>query len=279
MKLLADSGSTKTLWMVVNEQGESVCDIFTDGLNPFYQTAESVQQTIENQLLPSLSPYPIDEVYFYGAGCAFPEKNAIIAKGIQAVFPTAGIEIASDLLGAARGLCGNDAGIVCILGTGSNSCFYENGNIVQNVSPLGFILGDEGSGAVLGKVLVGDFLKHQMPKHLAEDFQQQFNLTPAEILDKVYKQAFPNRFLASFTPFLKQHIEEPYCVAVLTKSFTDFFTRNIHQYDYSSQLVHCTGSIAFHFEAILKDVAEKQGIKMGVIEQMPMNGLVRFHAK
>jgi len=278
MKLLADSGSTKTAWVVLNENGSNSVEYITDGLNPFFQTVQSVQQTIQNQLLPHIDANSISEIYFYGAGCAFPEKNAIIEEGLRTVFASATIHVASDLLGAARGLCGMQDGIACIMGTGSNSCMYQDGKIVHNVSPLGYILGDEGSGAVLGKLLVGDYLKNQMPTHLASAFLTTYQLTPAIILDRVYKQAFPNRFLASFSPFLSAHKHEPYVQALLHRSFTDFFVRNIQQYDYQHHTAHFTGSIAYYFQDILQQVAQEKGVAVGVIEQTPMPGLVRFHS-
>jgi N-acetylglucosamine kinase-like BadF-type ATPase len=277
MKLLADSGSTKTAWIVLNEKGANAVEYLTDGLNPFFQTEQSVQQTIENQLIPQIEAKSISEIFFYGAGCAFPEKNAIIEEGLRAVFVRATIHVASDLLGAARGLCGMQDGIACIMGTGSNSCMYQDGQITHNVSPLGFILGDEGSGAVLGKILLGDYLKNQLPSNLSDAFATQFELSRATILDRVYKQAFPNRFLASFSPFLSAHKHEPYVQALLHRSFTDFFVRNVQQYDYRNYAVHFTGSIAYYFQDILQQVAQEQGVAVGVIEQTPMPGLVRFH--
>ena len=197
MILIADSGSTKTDWCI----GSSFT-IQTKGINPFHQSEEVIQQILTNELLPQMpEEVLIDAIYFYGAGCT-PEKSPIIQRTLSHCFPQCTIEVNSDLLGAARALCGKSPGIACILGTGSNSCFYDGQQITSNVSPLGYILGDEGSGAVLGKRLVGDCLKKQLPEHICHSFLDTFGLTPAQIIEKVYRQPQANRFLASLTPFL-----------------------------------------------------------------------------
>ena len=277
MKLIADSGSTKTVWFLIDNNGNLLQKICTDGLNPFYQTEEQVADVIKNQLKPQLANNAIDYIYFYGAGCAFPENNAIIQSGILMVLQVAGIEVNSDLLGAARGLCGKESGIACILGTGSNSCFYQNGLIHKNISPLGFILGDEGSGAVLGKKLIGDYLKNQLPQDVENSFAQKYGISTAEILDRTYKRAFPNRYLASFVPFLYEHKNNAYVQRLVAQSFSEFFTRNVQQYDYQSYPVHFTGSIAYYFQDILSDVAKQNTITIGKIEQSPMQGLLKYH--
>ena len=193
MILIADSGSTKTDWCVVLND-TPIKRIGTKGLNPFFQSEEEVQQELAHSLLPQLPEGTINSVYFYGAGCT-PEKAPVIRRAIADSLPIVGnIKAYSDMLAAARGLCGHEAGIVCILGTGSNSCFYNGKELVNNVSPLGFILGDEGSGAVLGKLLVGDILKNQLSPAVKEAFLKQFDLTAPEIIDRVYSQPFPNRF-------------------------------------------------------------------------------------
>lgn len=219
MILIADSGSTKTDWCVV-EHGQLVQQIFTKGTNPFFQSEEEISNEIATALIPQLKTNKFETVHFYGAGCAFPDKIETVRKAIAAHLQVSGeIEVSTDMLAAARGLCGHQPGIACIMGTGSNSCYYDGKNIVSNVSPLGFILGDEGSGAVLGKLLVGDILKNQMTPGLKEKFLEQYNLTPAEIIDRVYRQPFPNRFLASFSPFLVEHLDEPAIRELVLNSF------------------------------------------------------------
>lgn len=276
MILISDSGSTKTDWCVA-ERGVLVRRVVTGGINPFFQTEEEISREIKENLLPHVEDLSISSVSFYGAGCAFPEKNEIVRRAIYAHLPVP-IEVGSDLLAAARALCGNRAGIACILGTGSNSCFYDGKTIVRHVSPLGFILGDEGSGAVLGKLLVGDILKEQLPLALRKLFFREFDLTPAAIMEKVYKQPFPNRFLASVSPFLLHHIDEPAIRGLVQDSFRKFFTRNVMQYDYRTYRVHMIGSIAVYYQEIIKEVASELTITIGTSMQSPMPGLVVFHS-
>ena len=279
MILIADSGSTKTDWCVV-ENGVLVQQIFTKGTNPFFQSEEEISNEIATALLPELKTDEFDAVYFYGAGCGFPDKIEIVHRAISKQLKVKGnVEVATDMLAAARGLCGREAGIACIMGTGSNSCYYDGENIVANVSPLGFILGDEGSGACLGKLMVGDLLKNQMKPELKEKFLTQFNLTPADIIDRVYRKPFPNRFLASLSPFLAQNINEPCVHELVLNSFKAFFKRNIMQYEnYQNLKVNLIGSVAFYYKEVLAEAAEAMGIQLGTIIQSPMEGLIKYHA-
>ena len=279
MILIADSGSTKTDWCVV-EKGELVQQIFTKGTNPFFQSEEEISNEIATALLPELKTNEFDAVYFYGAGCGFPDKIAVVHRALTKHLNVAGdVEVATDMLAAARGLCGREAGIACIMGTGSNSCYYDGESIVANVSPLGFILGDEGSGACLGKLMVGDLLKNQMTPELKEKFLAQFNLTPADIIDRVYRKPFPNRFLASLSPFLAQNISEPCVHDLVLNSFKAFFKRNIMQYEnYQNLKVNLIGSVAFYYKEVLAEAAEAMGIQLGTIIQSPMEGLIKYHA-
>ena len=279
MILIADSGSTKTDWCVV-EKGELVQQIFTKGTNPFFQSEEEISNEIATALLPELKTNEFDAVYFYGAGCGFPDKIAVVHRALTKHLNVAGdVEVATDMLAAARGLCGREAGIACIMGTGSNSCYYDGESIVANVSPLGFILGDEGSGACLGKLMVGDLLKNQMTPELKEKFLAQFNLTPADIIDRVYRKPFPNRFLASLSPFLAQNISEPCVHDLVLNSFKAFFKRNIMQYEnYQNLKVNLIGSVAYYYKEVLAEAAEAMGVQLGTIIQSPMEGLIKYHA-
>ncbi|WP_288733233.1 ATPase [uncultured Parabacteroides sp.] len=277
MILIADSGSTKTDWCVV-ENGESILRFKTRGTNPFFQTEEEIGKEIEAGLLPSLKGFEPSAIYFYGAGCAFPEKNDMIRRAVNR-YLSVPVEVGSDLLAAARALCGDQPGIACIMGTGSNSCYYDGREIVKNVSPLGFILGDEGSGAVLGKLLIGDVLKDQLPPALKDQFLTQYELTPALIMDKVYRQPFPNRFLAGFSPFIREHLDEPAIWELVTRSFLAFFTRNVKQYDYFEQPVHLVGSVAWYYQDVLKEIAFDLGIRLGTVARSPMEGLIAYHGQ
>lgn len=277
MILIADSGSTKTDWTAV-EQGTVVCRTQTKGMNPFFQTEEEMTQELQQVLLPQLPAENIENVYFYGAGCT-PEKCPIVAETLKkALNVTDKAEVYSDMLGAARGLCGRETGIVCIMGTGSNSCLYNGEKFVANVSPLGFILGDEGSGAVLGKLLVGDLLKNQLGVELKEKFLKQFELTPADIIDRVYRKPFPNRFLASLSPFLAQNIQDPGIRKLVKDSFLAFLRRNVMQYEnYQMQKVNFIGSIAYYYKEILTEAVMECGLHMGKIMKAPMEGLIEYH--
>lgn len=277
MILLADGGSTKVDWCLI-DQGKKIKQVYTKGANPFFRDREEISVELNAVLTPELNGYSIDKVYFYGAGCAFAEKNEIIRLAIADNINTSAVFVGSDLLAAARGLCGNRQGIAAIIGTGSNSCFYDGQEIVSNVSPLGYILGDEGSGAVLGKLLVGACLKNQLTEGLKDKFLSQFELTPAAILDKVYKQPLANRFLAGLSVFLIENIDDRTVYNLVYNAFTDFFLRNIMQYDYRNNVVHLTGSVAFYYREILKEVATELKIQIGTITQSPMEGLIGYHS-
>ena len=277
MILIADSGSTKTDWCVV-ENGVLLQQIFTKGTNPFFQSEEEISNEIETALLPQLRTKELDAVYFYGAGCGFPDKISMVHRAITQHLKVKGdVEVSTDMLAAARGLCGHGAGIACIMGTGSNSCYYNGKEIVTNVSSLGFILGDEGSGACLGKLLVGDVLKNQMTPELKDKFLSQFNLTPGEIIDRVYRKPFPNRFLASLSPFLAQNLDEPCVHTLVLSSFKAFLKRNVMQYDYRHSKVHFIGSVAFYYKDVLEEAAQEMGIQLGNIIKSPMEGLIKYH--
>lgn len=277
MMLIADSGSTKTDWCVILDN-TPIKRIGTKGLNPFFQSEEEIQQELTHSLLPQLPEGTIDSVYFYGAGCT-PEKAPTLRRAIADSLPVVGnIKAYSDMLAAARGLCGREAGITCILGTGSNSCFYDGKEIVNHISPLGFILGDEGSGAVLGKLLVGDILKNQLSPTIKEVFLKQFDLTVPEIIDRVYRQPFPNRFLASLSPFIAQHLEEPGIRQLVLGSFIAFLRRNVMQYDYTQYPAHFIGSVAHCYKEVLQEAAQETGIRIGKILQSPMEGLIQYHS-
>ena len=277
MILIADSGSTKTDWCVVLNSAV-IKRLGTKGINPFFQSEEEIQQKLTASLLPQLPEGKFNAVYFYGAGCT-PEKAPPLRRAIADSLPVVGnIKAYSDMLAAARGLCGREAGITCILGTGSNSCFYDGKEIVNHISPLGFILGDEGSGAVLGKLLVGDILKNQLSPTIKEVFLKQFDLTVPEIIDRVYRQPFPNRFLASLSPFIAQHLEEPGIRQLVLGSFIAFLRRNVMQYDYTQYPAHFIGSVAHCYKEILQEAAQETGIRIGKILQSPMEGLIQYHS-
>lgn len=278
MILIADCGSTKIDWCLLNNN-KVERQVFTMGMNAIMLTEEEIRQRIADELMPELGGYPVDAVYFYGAGCISPEVCGNVARAIQANFADAAtVEVHTDLLAAARALCGRNSGIACILGTGSNSCFYDGNAIVDNVSPLGYVLGDEGSGAVLGKILIGDVLKRQLPDDLCEKFLKQYDLDRFSIIQRVYREPQANRFMASVSPFLIENIDRPEVHALVINAFRAFFRRNISNYANSAgSAVNFVGSVAYYYKEQLQEAALSEGYTVGTVIKSPMEGLIKFH--
>lgn len=273
--LIADSGATKTDWCLVRD-GEILQRFSGNGISPVYQSEEEIAMEISGQVRTHLNEHEIHSIHFYGSGCV-PGKTTLVENELYQSFPIEEIHVYSDLIAAAHSLCSHEAGIACILGTGSNSCQWNGSEIIAQVSPLGFILGDEGSGAALGRQLVGDALKNQLTPGLKEKLLEEQQLTPSLIIDKVYRQPFPSRFLASLAPFLLNNIGDDSIRKIVNRSFTDFFERNVMQYDYMHHKVHFVGSVAWHFASIVREVAATNGIAIGKIEQSPMPGLIDYY--
>jgi glucosamine kinase len=277
MILIADSGSTKTNWALV-ANGQLVSEVKTSGINPFFSNFELISEELKKDLIPLIKDL-VTEVCFYGAGIINEEKGTGIKRLLLQLLPGVTVETQSDLLAAARSTCGNHAGIACILGTGSNSCVYDGQNIIEQISPLGFILGDEGSGAVMGRKLIGDYFKNVMPVELRNKFILKYNLKKEEVQEKVYKKERPNLFLAQFTEFLSENIKDDYCYSFVRKEFETFIDRNILNYSgFKNYPVNVVGSIGFIFKDILKEVLETRSLKCGIILKDPMEGLVIFHS-
>lgn len=281
MILIADCGSTKTHWVLLNG-GAEPREFFTGGMNAVLLTADEMAAMVSAELLPQLGADAdeIDRIYFYGAGCAGSGICQAVAKALAGVISAATVvEVASDLLAAARALCGHEAGVACILGTGSNSCYFDGDEIVDNVSPLGYILGDEGSGAVLGKLLVADVLKRQLPQDLCEAFLTRYELDRMAVLQRVYREPGANRFLASLSPFLLEHIERKEVNDLVVNAFVQFFRRNVCSYTKAGKIrPSFVGSIAFYYKAQLADAAARCGMALGTVEKSPMPGLIAYHS-
>lgn len=275
MQLIADSGSTKVDWRAIKEDG-SVIEISTEGINPVFQTREQILDIFNTKLVPVLGN-GVKEIYFYGAGVVSPEVCGALSGYFKEVFPESECFAASDVLAAARALCGHKPGIACILGTGSNSCMYDGKEIVKNVRAGGFILGDEASGGYLGKRLISDFIKGLLPKEIEDVFVERYGLDYMAIVQKVYRESLPSRFLASFSPFLNEFKEHPYIHNLLRSSFDEFFKRNIVHYDYQNNEVNFVGSIAYYYRPIIEESAAAQGMKVGKIIKSPIDGLVEYH--
>ena len=287
MKLIVDSGSTKTTWRVAIPQAPSF-EIHTIGINPVRDDESTIRDVVHGACASIRAELTTGRasslcadsgftaVFFYGAGC-LPAFTGPLEDVLKACFPTARLSIESDLLGAARALCGHGEGIACILGTGSNSCLFDGEHIVENVSPLGWILGDEGSGAVLGRTLVGDLLKGVLPEELRADFLSRFDLTPADIIERVYRQPQPNRFLASLVPFLAEHRAESPVRAFLIRQFRRFFRRNVSAYRRTDLPVNFVGGIAYQFEDELREAASAENFEVGKILKDPVSSLEEYH--
>ena len=252
MKLIAESGTTRTEWALV-EDNHLVQRVFTEGLNPFFQTRREISRSVRLGLPESFFKKKLDQVYYYGAGCSSYEKKNILGASLVAQFKTP-IQVESDLLAAARGLFKCEAGIACILGTGSNSCFYDGKIIVKNVKAAGYILGDEGSGAVLGKLFLADLLKGLAPKELANEFHEKFRISVNDVMESVYNLPFPNRFLGTIAYFLGDYMDNEYVYNLLTNNLRSFFNRNVCQYDYINYPIRFVGSLAYAYPDILQEV-------------------------
>lgn len=276
MILIADSGSTKTSWCFIDSQ-KNTTFISTSGLNPFFRTSMDIELELVEKLVPHI-PGPVEKIFFYGAGIINKEKGDVVKSGLNTVFPRAQTEVRSDLLAAAHATLGNSKGIACILGTGSNSCLFDGKNIIEHVPPLGFILGDEGSGAVLGKKLLADYLKGIMPENISEKFQNKFPDSYAEHLETVYKKEKPNLYLSTFVPFLRDNISEKYCIDLVESSFYEFVKRNIYSYSGFIELpVNFVGSVAFHFKEQLEKVCKRNQLQLNKVLKEPLNGLVYYY--
>lgn len=278
MLLIADSGSTKTDWRLVADDG-SVHAIQTDGLNPYYQSVDQLTATLNAQLIPYL-PTSVDaDVFFYGTGCTGPSVNQTLIDALRQVAPALRkIDVHSDMLGAARAASGQEPGIVCILGTGSNACCYDGQQITRGSQSLGFWLGDEGSGGYLGKTLVRDFFQERLPNDLREAFQHRFALDRPTLLMNAYQKPFPNRYFASFTPFLADHLTHSYCHELVTGAFELFLTTYVERFPEASRWpVHFVGSIAHYFADPLRQVMQQTNLITGHIVKAPAEGLVAFH--
>jgi glucosamine kinase len=275
--LIADSGSTKTEWRLLRQKRGKT--ILTQGLSPYFLGASQIETVLRSELLPALpQAEAIDALYFYGTGCANPENARMVKKTLSKVFPAAAVEVRHDLMGAARAVCGHDKGVACILGTGSNSGYYNGKSVVKNSPGLGYVLGDEGSGAYLGKRVLQYYLYGTFDEELKARFEAQYTASPSDILDHVYKQPLPNRYLASFSHFLSENRGHYMAENIIEDGLNDFFFQHLCKYRESwSNPIHFIGSVAYVFRDVLKDLGHTYEFDIGRIVQAPMEGLVAFH--
>ncbi|MBS1755999.1 MAG: N-acetylglucosamine kinase [Bacteroidetes bacterium] len=276
--LIADSGSSKTEWCLIYNNKKK--KIITSGMSPYFLSGEQIKDIISSQIFPKIKNTLPERVFFYGTGCSNPRNVAIVQNAFKAVFKNAKIVVDHDLAGAAKALCGNQKGIACILGTGSNSCFYNGKKIIKNSPGLGFILGDEGSGAYLGKKVIQYYLYKTFDEDLIDRFDAKYNLTSTEILEAVYKQPLPNKYLSNFAVFLAENRGHFMIENILEDSFNDFFFNHIYKYRESWTMpINFTGGIAFAFKDVLKDLCHAYELQLGKVLQRPMEGLIKFHSQ
>jgi len=276
MILIADSGSTKTDWRLVKQDG-TTSSFQTIGFNPYFITSASVLNELTSSKLVDIKK-DVKQVFFYGAGCSNEANCKVIFKPFSTFFSNARVEVEHDMLAAARATCGRDKGMVGILGTGSNSCLYNGIDIVENVAALGYLLGDNGSGADIGKTFIKSFLGKDLPADVEEDFNRKYKLKTTDILDAVYKQPLPNRFLAGFSLFVFQHLNNPFISKLVESRFELFFEKNICKYsDYQNNTLHLVGSIASVYQDVFKKTAEKYNVEVGKVIKQPIEELVKYH--
>ena len=274
--LIADSGSTRAEWCLLN--GTKKKTIYTQGISPYFFDTLQIEQILLKELKGKMKNIEPDEIFYYGTGCSNPGNVKSIKQALAKVFPAAKIKVDHDLMGAAKALCGDEKGIACILGTGSNSGYYNGKKIVKNNPGLGFILGDEGAGSYLGKKVVQYYLYNTFDPDLMDRFNAKFNTTSIEILDAVYKNSLPNRYLASFVPFLIENRGHFMIENIIEDSFNDFFFHHIYKYRESWTMpINFIGSVAFGFKDVLKDMCETFELQLGIVLKNPMDGLVKYH--
>ena len=277
IKLIADSGATKADWRVVFPN-KTIQQITTKGINPVFLKQQEICDTLSNELRASFEG-EVSNIHFYAAGVTGAEMSLYMQECFATVFPHATSTADSDMVAAARALCGNLPGVASILGTGSNSCFYDGKSIRPDKVPAGgYILGDEGGGAVLGRKLLSDFIKRQLPVDIDAAFIKQYPQVDINyIIQKVYREPIPARFLATFSPFLWKHRHNPHINNLLRTSFAEFFSRNISQYDFKNYPVHIVGSVGYHYLDIITEEAQKQGMTIGKVLKAPIEGLLEYH--
>ena len=274
--LIADSGATKCEWVLLY-QGKKK-RVITQGISPYFLDGPQIQALLSKELLPKIKNIQVDEVYYYGTGLSNPDNAKLIKSTLKKVLPAARVNVNHDLLGAAKALCGNTKGIACILGTGSNSCYFDGKKIVKNSPGLGYVLGDEGSGAYLGKKVIQHYLYNTFDDDLRSRFDAKFVTTPVEILEHVYRQPLPNRYLAGFAIFLAENRGHYMVENIIEDGLNDFFVTHIYKYAQSwTHPIHFTGSIAFGFKDILLEVCNSYELELGNVFRTPMEGLIKYH--
>jgi N-acetylglucosamine kinase-like BadF-type ATPase len=276
MILIADSGSTKTDWVLLDDKSQQRYK--TIGYNPYFINSESIYNSLSEKLVPEIDPLVVKKVYFYGAGCSSADNIEIVNKALTRCFINSKVSVGHDMLAAARALLQNKPGFAAIIGTGSNTCLYDGQNVTRNIDSLGYLLGDEGSGSYIGKKLVRDFMRGYLPAELHKKFAEKYQLTHADIFNNLYNKPLPNRFLAGFCMFADEHKDHEHVRQVVREAFSDFFRNLVSHYpDYRSYSFNCVGSVAYVFREILKETAASFGMETGKILHSPIDDLVGYH--
>ena len=276
VKLIADSGATKAEWCLLREGKKKT--IFTQGISPYFLNTEQITDLLLKELKPKLKNIEVDEIFYYGTGCANPVNAKSVKKALNKVFPESKVDVNHDLMAAARALCGTNKGVACILGTGSNSCYFDGKKIVKNSPGLGYVLGDEGSGAYLGKKVIQYYLYGTFDDELRGRFDLTYTTNTAEILESVYKKPLPNRYLAGFTKFLAENRGHYMIENIIEDGLNDFFFNHLCKYRETWTLpVHFAGSVAFGFKDVLQQLCNSYEFELGKVMKNPMEGLVTYH--
>jgi N-acetylglucosamine kinase-like BadF-type ATPase len=278
MFVVADMGSTKTDWSFVDKD-KKVSVLKTQGFNPYFYSSEDIKLLLESEFADkNIDWNAVTSVYFYGSGCGNEEKCNIVKNALKIFFPNAELQVTHDLLASARALCGHSKGIACILGTGANTCLFDGEKIVANVTSAGFLLGDEGSGAYLGRELIKYYLYQELPQDLEEAFENQYKINRKSLVSEVYSTKHPNAYCATYSKFISKHKENTVIQKLITERFDEFFNRHVSKYEgYQKLPVNFIGSVAFHFSDELKNAAQKHHCTLGIILQTPMEKLIDFH--
>jgi len=277
MILIADGGSTKTDWRLIKE-GREYKQVQTPGFNPYLVGSDEIEDILWKELQPYIDTNAVNVVYYYGAGCSTPVKNMIVETAFEKIFPNARLHISHDLLAASHALCGDREGIVAILGTGSNSCYYDGKDIKDGIFSLGYFFGDEGSGAYLGKQLLTAYLHKELPGEVEERFKEEYSMSLESILDAVYTKPAPSRFLASFSRFINNNRDHPYIYNLITEAFRLFYKYQVCCYSRHKEVpVHFVGSVTYHSRDYLTEVGKEFGKKHGKFIKAPIDGLVEYH--
>lgn len=276
IKLIADSGATKAEWCLLHNGKKKT--ILTQGISPYFLDTQQIINLLLKELKPKLKNVELDEVFYYGTGCANLENAKSVKKAIGTVFPDIKIEVTHDLMGAARALCGRNKGVACILGTGSNSCFYDGKKIVKNSPGLGYVIGDEGSGAYLGKKVIQYYLYGTFDDELMGIFDLTYTTNKVEILENVYKRPMPNRYLAGFAKFLAENRGHYMIENIIEDGLNDFFFNHLCKYKETWTLpIHFAGSVAFGFKDVLQQLCNSYEFELGRVMKNPMEGLIEYH--